>query len=45
MTAPLPSLVSGPLRLLEGDFPHPEGMRAIAEHHIGQTLSLLRSAS
>ncbi|MFD7302846.1 phosphotransferase family protein [Streptomyces pharetrae] len=39
------SLVSGPLRLAEGGFPHPEGMRAIAEHHIGQTLSLLRTVS
>jgi hypothetical protein len=39
------SLVSGPLRLLEGDFPYPEGMRAIAEHHLRQTLSLLPNAS
>ncbi|MGY1578289.1 phosphotransferase family protein [Streptomyces sp. MN13] len=39
------SLVSGPLRLLEGDFPHPEGMRAIAEHHLRQALSLLPDAS
>ncbi|MFF7600204.1 phosphotransferase family protein [Streptomyces mirabilis] len=35
------SLVAGPLRLLDGDFPDPEFMRAIAEHSIGQTLTLL----
>ncbi|QIJ66722.1 phosphotransferase [Streptomyces sp. JB150] len=39
------SLVAGPLRLLDGDFPHPEAMRSIAEHHLRQTLSLLRSAA
>ncbi|MDX3755724.1 phosphotransferase family protein [Streptomyces mirabilis] len=35
------SLVAGPLRLLDGDFPDPEFMRAIAEHSMGQTLTLL----
>ncbi|MFE4820207.1 phosphotransferase family protein [Streptomyces sp. NPDC056704] len=35
------SLVAGPLRLLDGDFPDPEFMRAIAEHSGGQTLTLL----
>ncbi|GAX51104.1 phosphotransferase family protein [Streptomyces olivochromogenes] len=35
------SLVAGPLRLLDGDFPDPEFMRAIAEHSVGQTLTLL----
>lgn len=39
------SLVAGPLRLLDGDFPHPEAMRAIAGHNVGQTLSLLRTAA
>jgi hypothetical protein len=39
------SLVAGPLRLLDGDFPHPEPMRAIAEHNLRQTLSLLRSGA
>ncbi|MFB7928702.1 phosphotransferase family protein [Streptomyces sp. NPDC056039] len=38
-------LVSGPLTLIEGDFPHPERMREIAEHNLRETLSLLRSAS
>ncbi|AXE88403.1 aminoglycoside phosphotransferase family protein [Streptomyces sp. Go-475] len=38
-------LVSGPLTLIEGDFPHPERMREIAEHNLQQALSLLRSAS
>lgn len=38
-------LVSGPLTLVEGDFPHPERMREIAEHNLRQALSLLRSAS
>ncbi|MFE0475172.1 phosphotransferase family protein [Streptomyces sp. NPDC058947] len=37
-------LVSGPLTLAEGDFPHPERMREIAEHNLRQALSLLRSA-
>jgi hypothetical protein len=35
------SLVAGPRRLLDGDFPDPEFMRAIAEHSVGQTLTLL----
>ncbi|MEU0390575.1 phosphotransferase family protein [Streptomyces chartreusis] len=39
------SLVSGPLTLVEGDFPHPERMRDIAEHNLQQALSLLTSAS
>ncbi|MET9870284.1 phosphotransferase [Streptomyces sp. NPDC006386] len=38
-------LVSGPLTLIEGDFPHPERMREIAEHNLQQAISLLRSAS
>lgn len=38
-------LVSGPLTLIEGDFPHPERMRDIAEHNLQQALSLLKSAS
>ncbi|MDQ0751072.1 hypothetical protein QF034_005303 [Streptomyces africanus] len=38
-------LVSGPLTLIEGDFPHPERMRDIAEHNLRQALSLLKSAS
>ncbi|MFD6997530.1 hypothetical protein ACFWA5_14890 [Streptomyces mirabilis] len=33
--------LAGPLRLLDGDFPEPEFMRAIAEHSIGLTLTLL----
>jgi len=39
------SLVAGPLRLLDGGFPHPEPMRAVAEHNLRQTLSLLRSGA
>ncbi|MFF7792345.1 phosphotransferase [Streptomyces sp. NPDC007991] len=39
------SLVSGPLTLIEGDFPHPERMRDIAEQNLRQALSLLKSAS
>ncbi|MGW0333844.1 phosphotransferase family protein [Streptomyces sp. NPDC003011] len=35
------SLVSGPLRLLDGDFPDPEPMRAIAEHNLRMALELL----
>jgi len=35
------SLVAGPLRLLDGDFPDREPMRRIAEYHIGKTLRLL----
>ncbi|MGK5694730.1 phosphotransferase family protein [Streptomyces sp. URMC 128] len=38
-------LVSGPLTLIEGDFPHPERMREIAEHNLRQALSLLKNAS
>ncbi|WP_338782842.1 aminoglycoside phosphotransferase family protein [Streptomyces sp. DG1A-41] len=38
-------LVSGPLTLIEGDFPQPERMREIAEHNLQQALSLLTSAS
>ncbi|MDQ1016497.1 phosphotransferase family protein [Streptomyces afghaniensis] len=38
-------LVSGPLTLIEGDFPHPQRMRDIAEHNLRQALSLLKSAS
>jgi hypothetical protein len=32
------SLVEGPLRLLDGDFPHREAMRAIAEHNVERAL-------
>jgi len=35
------SLVAGPLRLLDGDFPDREPMRAIAEYNIEKTLRLL----
>jgi hypothetical protein len=35
------SLVDGPLRLLEGDFPHREGMLAIAESNAQAALALL----
>ncbi|MEU0025500.1 phosphotransferase [Streptomyces sp. NPDC006335] len=35
------SLVAGPLRLLEGDFPNPEGMREIAEHNLVRVLELV----
>jgi len=35
------SLVAGPLSLIEGDFPNPEGMREIAEHNLGQALKLV----
>ncbi|MEU9172514.1 phosphotransferase [Streptomyces sp. NPDC048420] len=35
------SLVAGPLRLIEGDFPHPEGMREIAEHNLVRVLELV----
>ncbi|MEU4465030.1 phosphotransferase [Streptomyces sp. NPDC024017] len=38
-------LVSGPLTLIEGDFPHPGRMRDSAEHNLHQALSLLKSAS
>jgi hypothetical protein len=39
------SLVAGPLRLLDGDFPDRTGMLAIAEANIGRTLAFLGSAS
>ena len=39
------SLVAGPLRLLDGDFPDAEFMRGIAEYNLGQALSLLPAAS
>jgi hypothetical protein len=35
------SLVEGPLRLVEGDFPDPERMRAIAEANLGRALDML----
>ncbi|WP_026119121.1 phosphotransferase family protein [Nocardiopsis ganjiahuensis] len=35
------SLVAGPLRLLEGDYPDREEMLAIAEHHLGRVLAHL----
>ncbi|MEU6817177.1 phosphotransferase [Streptomyces sp. NPDC046860] len=34
------SLVTGPLRLLDGDFPHREAMRGIAEHNTGEALRM-----
>jgi hypothetical protein len=34
------SLVSGPLRLLDGDFPDPGFMRAVAEHNLRKALEL-----
>jgi hypothetical protein len=40
------SLVAGPLRLLEvGDFHDPQFMRGIAEHNLGEALTLLKTAS
>ncbi|WP_211293957.1 aminoglycoside phosphotransferase [Lentzea kentuckyensis] len=33
------SLVEGPLRLLDGDFPHRDAMREIADHNIERALS------
>ncbi|OKI21834.1 aminoglycoside phosphotransferase [Streptomyces sp. CB03911] len=36
------SLVAGPLRLLDGDFPDREAMRGIAEHNLREALALLR---
>jgi hypothetical protein len=36
------SLVAGPLRLLDGDFPDREPMLAIVEYNLGRTLSFLR---
>jgi Phosphotransferase enzyme family len=38
------SLVAGPLRLLDGDFPHRAEMQGIAEHNLQQALTLLASA-
>ncbi|MFF7250164.1 phosphotransferase family protein [Embleya sp. NPDC008237] len=35
------SLVAGPLRLLDGDFPNREFMREIAEHNANEALALL----
>jgi hypothetical protein len=35
------SLVAGPLRLLDGDFPHRAAMLDIVEHNIGRTLAQL----
>ncbi|MFG1779825.1 phosphotransferase family protein [Micromonospora sp. NPDC049051] len=35
------SLVAGPLRLLDGDFPDQAGMRAIVEHNVARTLAQL----
>jgi hypothetical protein len=35
------SLVAGPLRLLDGDFPDREAMFAIAEHNLAQALAFL----
>ncbi|MFF9377053.1 phosphotransferase family protein [Streptomyces griseoluteus] len=36
------SLVAGPLRLLDGDFPHRDAMRGIAEHNTREALRLVR---
>ena len=38
------SLVAGPLRLLDGDFPHREGMVGIVRWNVRHTLNLLRRA-
>jgi hypothetical protein len=38
-------LVAGPLRLLDGAYPDPEPMRAIAEFNLRRALGLLRSAA
>ena len=35
------SLVAGPLRLLDGDFPDRDAMMGTAEHNLQQTLALL----
>ncbi|MGW5792813.1 hypothetical protein ACWEV3_19595 [Saccharopolyspora sp. NPDC003752] len=35
------SLVAGPLRLLDGDFPHRAAMLGIVEQNIGRTLGQL----
>ena len=34
------SLVAGPLRLLDGDFPEREGMQGIVEYNLRQVLAL-----
>ncbi|MGW6448312.1 phosphotransferase [Lentzea sp. NPDC055074] len=34
------SLVEGPLRLLDGEFPHRDAMRAIAEHNVERVLAV-----
>ncbi|QNP70428.1 phosphotransferase [Streptomyces roseirectus] len=38
-------LVSGPLTLIQGDFPDSQFMRGIAEHNLGEVLRLLGDAS
>jgi len=35
------SLVAGPLRLLDGDFPDRDAMIGIAEHNLKQALALI----
>ncbi|MGW4224838.1 phosphotransferase family protein [Streptomyces bauhiniae] len=35
------SLIAGPLRLLDGDFPHRDAMRGIAEHNTREALRLV----
>ncbi|MGW7526515.1 phosphotransferase [Streptomyces sp. NPDC054783] len=37
------NLVAGPLRLADGDFPHAEFMRGIAEHNLCEALALVRA--
>ncbi|MFF9093989.1 phosphotransferase family protein [Streptomyces sp. NPDC014802] len=37
------SLTAGPLRLLDGDFPHRAAMAGIAEHNLRQALDLVRA--
>ncbi|MFG3049956.1 phosphotransferase family protein [Kitasatospora sp. NPDC048239] len=39
------SLVAGPLRLLDGDFPHREAMAAIAEYNLREALAALPAAT
>jgi hypothetical protein len=36
------SLIAGPLRLLDGDFPDREGMLEIAEYNTARTLGFVR---
>ncbi|WP_425472389.1 hypothetical protein [Streptomyces cyaneus] len=38
------NLVAGPLRLLDGDFPNPGPMRAIAESNLLRVLELLQES-